>query len=142
VEGDEHLASPQRRADRLEESVDVGPGPEGERLRPGRVGRVEVPAPRFDRRELVEVVEGELHRAIPTGGDADDRAPRARADRAKARVDDPRQLRRDRSRPVVPGTLIDVLGVALAGPRTLRNDEDRLTMQGVERPLDEPERRV
>ena len=51
---------------------------EVERLRPGRVGGVEVAAPRLDDGERVEVREAEVHRAEAAGREADDRAARAR----------------------------------------------------------------
>ncbi len=147
VERDERLSGPQFLADGRQHEVDirlrVARGrAEIERLRAGRVGGVEVAAPRLDDGELVQVMERELHCAVPAGGDADQRATRTGTDRPEACIDDARQLGRDRRRPLVAGAAVDVFGIALARARPLRDDDDRGTAHRVERALDESERRV
>ncbi len=52
-----------------------------ERSCPGRVGGVEVPAPRLDDGEVSQISQREVHRAVPAGRNADQRASVARGDR-------------------------------------------------------------
>src|SRR5437868_3791314 len=142
VERDEDLRRLQRRANGRKHLVHVRVRSEVERLRAGRVGGVEVTTPRFDHRELPEVVEGELHGAVPAGGDADERAAGTRADRPETGVDDTRQLGCDCGRPAVTRAAVGVLGIGLACACALRHDDDRRAVDGVEGALHEAERRV
>src|SRR4029079_19600746 len=70
----------------------------------GRVGRMEVPAPGLHDGEVVEVVEGEEHRAVPSGREADQGPPASRRDRLQVRVDVVGELAGDRGLPVAAGT--------------------------------------
>src|SRR5438552_18390016 len=98
---------------------------------------MEVPAPRLHYGELAEVGERDVHRAEPARRETDETARVARADRPVPRVDDTRQLARDRGLPAVAGTMVDVLRIRLVPARTLRSDENRRSARTVERLLDE-----
>jgi len=135
------------RAVRLELPVHVGPrvrelGAEVERLRAGRVGGVEVAAPRLDRGELAEVAQREMHCAVAAGRHADERTSGARPDRAKASVDDVHELACDRGIPAVARPLVEVLRVGLAVRRALGCDEDRRAARGVQGLLHEADSAV
>ena len=102
-----------------------GLGTEIEDLRPGRIGWLEISAPRLDDGELGGMAEAEAGRAVTAGGDADDRAPGPVRDRPVVRVDPTRQLQRERGRPVVSGPQSVVLRIAMLLTRPLWHDEDR-----------------
>src|SRR5438067_13023248 len=73
---------------------------EVEPCHPGRIGRMEVAAPRLDDGEVVEVVEGERDGAVAARGKTDERPRPPVADRPEMRVDVCGQLLRDRLLPV------------------------------------------
>src|SRR5579884_252471 len=115
---------------------------EVEHLRPRRVGRLEVAAPRLDDGEATRLPEADARRAVAPGRDADDRAAAAVRDRAVVRVDVRGQLDAECSRPVVAGPPVVVLGIAVLAPRSLRDDEEGGPARVVEGVLDPGHRAV
>src|ERR1051326_9609426 len=94
---------------------------------------MEMPAPRFDRTEVVEVAKGEDHSAVAGGGEADERASAPVRNRAQVRVDESRELDRDCRLPVAAGAPVEVFGIAVLLRRSLRSDEDHAAPQPVAR---------
>ena len=97
---------------------------EVQHLRAGRVGGLEVAAPRLNDRELGRVRKTQAGRAIPAGGDADDGAAAATRDRAVMRVDPARQLNSQRRRPIGAGPPVEILGIVILAERPLWHDQD------------------
>ena len=79
-------------------------------------------------------MERQQHRAVPSGRQADDRAPLAAPNRPEVAVHVTDDVPRDRRFPVSPGTPVEVLGIRIVVARALRRDDDRLPAARGERP--------
>jgi len=138
VEREEGRAAQEDRAEPADERVGGRASVRGLRAdvggaRPAWVGRVEVAAPGLHDGEGVEMVQRQERRAVAAGGEADDRAPPAGADRPEPGIDEARELDPHGCLPVAAGAPVQVLRVGVAVPRALRRDENRRPAGRVER---------
>ena len=142
VEGDQGRVAggraPQHRhvAVRARARVPTG-GTEVERMQPGRIGRMEVSAPRLDDGERVEMMERQEHCAVAPGGEPEQRAATARRDRPVVLIDVVDDVAVQRGLPVSRAAPVQVLRVRVAGARPLRRDHDRLATRPRKRVRDE-----
>ena len=94
---------------------------------------MEVTAPGLDDREPIQVMERDEHRAVPTRGQADDRARAAVAKSPEVPVHVGRHLARDRGLPAAPGAPVEVFRIGVVVSRALWCNDDRTAAALVER---------